>query len=574
MRNLLILLLLQVPAFAFSQEFLNLGFEYKTKGQATPQKWRIANDGYEVSIDSVQKYQGSQSLKIESLVDSKDKVGACATSFPVDFAKGKYLKLTGKIKTVAVQKGKAELWLRVDDEKDVLKPDKIHKRGVSGTQNWTKISIEVKVDTNAIEINFGAMVSGEGTAWFDDFELFVGEKKFFDLAPRLLEPTPQELTWLKKYIYPINTVDPDAPEHKDLAVLKKLTSRAQVVAFGEATHGSSEIFKLKHRMIRFLVENSNFNVFSIEANLPESYMVNQYVVNGKGNPRELIKRLYYWTWNTQEVLDMVEWMRISNKTKQFQFTGFDMQFYDGAIHNLQVSFKKQREVVSTVSSLKQGLDYIAYYKQGSLESIALIQQVEKVNSQLSAINRFISTSDFDEQEKKWLLQNVRIIEQYIGNNQTSRDAYMAENFFWIRKQNAGSKFIIWAHNEHIKKSGFSMGKYLANALGKEYLAVGFAFYKGDYTADGKNGLNTYTAQNADIGTYEYFFNAIKVPIFIIDLRAARLDKSENGKWLQQKLGFRNVGSTKMDHEFVDATITEDFDLLVFIRESTSSRLID
>ncbi len=90
MKKLLILLLFQVPGVAFSQEFLNLGFEYKTEGAATPQKWRIVNDGYEIAVDSVQKYQGSKSLKIKSIGASKDKVGACATSFPVDLARGKY----------------------------------------------------------------------------------------------------------------------------------------------------------------------------------------------------------------------------------------------------------------------------------------------------------------------------------------------------------------------------------------------------------------------------------------------------------------------------------------------------
>ncbi len=96
------------------------------------------------------------------------------------------------------------------------------------------------------------MVSGEGTAWFDDFELFVDGKKFFDLEPRLTEPTLQELTWLKKYIYPLNTVDPDAPDHKDLAVLGGLVGSAQVVALEKLRTVRVEIFKLKHRIIRFL----------------------------------------------------------------------------------------------------------------------------------------------------------------------------------------------------------------------------------------------------------------------------------------------------------------------------------
>jgi erythromycin esterase len=37
--------------------------------------------------------------------------------------------------------------------------------------------------------------------------------------------------------------------------------------------------------------------------------------------------MYFWTWDTQEVLDMVLWMREFNKSGKgrVEFTGFDMQ---------------------------------------------------------------------------------------------------------------------------------------------------------------------------------------------------------------------------------------------------------
>ena len=52
-----------------------------------------------------------------------------------------------------------------------------------------------------------------------------------------------------------------------------------------------------------------FTIFSIEANMPEAYAVNNYVLNGVGDPKQLLQGMYFWTWNTQEVLDMILWMR-------------------------------------------------------------------------------------------------------------------------------------------------------------------------------------------------------------------------------------------------------------------------
>ena len=67
---------------------------------------------------------------------------------------------------------------------------------------------------------------------------------------------------------------------------------------GEATHGTHEFFQLKHRMLEFLVERMGFTVFGIEANWPESLAVNDYVLNGNGDPAKALAGFYFWTWNT------------------------------------------------------------------------------------------------------------------------------------------------------------------------------------------------------------------------------------------------------------------------------------
>jgi len=113
----------------------------------------------------------------------------------------------------------------------------------------------------------------------------------------------------------------------DMQPLKKMIGNARIVSLGEATHGTREFFQLKHRVLEFLASEMGFTIFSIEANMPEAYRLNDYVLNGNGDPAKLIKGMYFWTWDTQEVLDMVLWMREFNKSGKgrVQFTGFDMQ---------------------------------------------------------------------------------------------------------------------------------------------------------------------------------------------------------------------------------------------------------
>lgn len=119
----------------------------------------------------------------------------------------------------------------------------------------------------------------------------------------------------------------------DMKPLKKIIGNARIVSLGEATHGTREFFQLKHRMLEFLASEMGFTIFSIEANMPEAYRLNDYVLNGTGDPAKLLKGMYFWTWNTQEVLEMIRWMREFNKSGKgrVQFTGFDMQTPDVAI---------------------------------------------------------------------------------------------------------------------------------------------------------------------------------------------------------------------------------------------------
>ena len=116
----------------------------------------------------------------------------------------------------------------------------------------------------------------------------------------------------------------------DLQPLKPIIGPARIVALGEATHGTREFFQLKHRMLEFLVTEMGFNLFAIEATMPESFDINDYVLTGQGDPGKALAGVYFWTWDTEEVRTMIEWMRSYNAdprhTRKVKFYGFDMQF--------------------------------------------------------------------------------------------------------------------------------------------------------------------------------------------------------------------------------------------------------
>ena len=148
----------------------------------------------------------------------------------------------------------------------------------------------------------------------------------FSFASMAAQTTEPVTGWIRGSAIRLTT--PEARHgFADMEPLRKVVGNARIVSLGEATHGSREFFQLKHRMLEFLATRMGFSIFSIEANMPEAYKLNDFVLRGEGDPVKLIKGMYFWTWDTQEVLDMVLWMREFNKSGKgrVEFTGFDMQ---------------------------------------------------------------------------------------------------------------------------------------------------------------------------------------------------------------------------------------------------------
>ncbi|MCK4341511.1 MAG: erythromycin esterase family protein [Phycisphaerae bacterium] len=173
------------------------------------------------------------------------------------------------------------------------------------------------------------------------------------------EPTPDAIAWLKDNALVFDTAEAGRG-YEDLMPLKELIGDARVVALGEGTHGTREFFQMKHRIVEFLAEEMGFTIFSIEANLPEAYRLNDYVLKGEGDPEELIGGMYFWTWNTEEVRDLVLWMRDFNKSGrgEMQFTGFDMQTPDVAMRIVTdfvqaMEPKYAKKVLATYKAAKQ-----------------------------------------------------------------------------------------------------------------------------------------------------------------------------------------------------------------------------
>lgn len=562
-----------------AQTFLNLDFE-KTTSIGSAKGWYQGGDGYSVFVDTTVYYSGKKSLCI--LKTGEGSFGVATNNFPIKDAGGKSLKFTGYIKSENITDGYAGLWWRVDGENKTLNFDNMGTRGVKGTTNWTKYTIELKIDKKLTNINFGVLMPGKGKAWFDHLEIELDGVPYTQTEPQIVNLSAEQTNWLKKNITTFKTADPKT-SNEDLCFLKDIVGSARIVSLGEGTHGTSEFFKMKHRITKYLAEEMGFTIFAIEANMPEAKAVNDYILNGTGDPRKALEGLYFWTWNTQEVLDMIEWMRGFNASKKgrIQFVGFDMQTPDIAVKNTldflagcdTIYFKTADENYKKVLAFVSDSRNTRQYLSNSTVEPFLNYAKDVYNHLTENSGKYNLNANKDTIE--WIIQNARIVVQCLEGmmqNIHTRDESMAQNVEWVLSHSpAGSKIVLWAHNGHVTKSekySGMMGTHLNKIHGKEMVVVGFGFNEGDYTAWGKNGVGPYSTSSSEPGSIEWYLNSLKEPRLFLDLR--KISSSPLSALFNSELEFRNIGAMAMDYAFAKTIITNEFDVLIYFDHSTPS----
>ncbi|MFO0830287.1 MAG: erythromycin esterase family protein [Phycisphaerales bacterium] len=549
------------------------------------------------------------------------------------------------------------------------------------------------------------------------------------------QPSPAELAWVSRNAVPIETVEA-GHGFKDLEPLSPIFQRARVVGLGESTHGTREDFQMKHRLVEFLASQLGYTIFSIEASSPEAFRVDEYVSLGKGDPARLIGGMYFWTWNTEEVLSMVEWMRAFNQdstpgVNRIRFTGFDMQerrvsqsivrqfialaepdflpTLDADFADLESAGPAQAGFATSTGTLRAEsargkrvtlkgqirtrnadgfaglwmrvdgpeLKPLAFdnmadrgprgdsdWKEYSL-TLDVPQEAANINfgflmsgagsawfdaceitvggapysapdldlsfdgPDITGLSRSADGYDisidrqehaagtgalrlqsrdagkprtdplapaatvWDHLKKKrdaytaagrpaaevdWAIHNAEIVHQWArmtrdGNRGTNaRDEAMARNVLWLLEQNPDAKVVLWAHNMHMSTQPGFQGRFLRDALGDQYVSVGFAAGAGQYYAmpgPARQGF-VHDLTPAAPDSVEALFEQAGFTIAALDLHKAE-KKTAGSRWAFEPRTIRTIGALATDEQFGRYAMRDTFDVLIYIRDTTAAR---
>src|SRR5258706_4978885 len=162
---------------------------------------------------------------------------------------------------------------------------------------------------------------------------------------------PAVVSWMRQTAIPLRTLDAGSG-FADLAPLKPILINARIVGLGESTHGTSEFQRVKHRLLEFLVREMGYTAFALEAGYSDAQPMNDYVLHGKGSRADVLSKLGYVAWDTEEFAAMVDWMRTSThsvpEAKNIRFYGVDI--YRNSVGRSTVLFAVRRVLPAAVAT--------------------------------------------------------------------------------------------------------------------------------------------------------------------------------------------------------------------------------
>ncbi|MEV5986673.1 erythromycin esterase family protein [Streptomyces sp. NPDC052051] len=405
---------------------------------------------------------------------------------------------------------------------------------------------------------------------------------------------------IERGAHPLRTVEPGG-DTADLRPLDRMIGDARVVGLGEATHSSHDFFALKARVFRHLVETKGFRTFALEAPWSTGLRLDDYVLHGKGDPRQIMReefqRDYLW-WNNTDYLALVEWMRAYNlrhPDDPVRFMGDDLAWAGPELYDAVTDYvgRTHPELSARFDELYRGLRPTVatgtYLDQYMAKPFAERKEMaDRTSEALRLLKR--QSPGADREAYEWAVQTATALDQTarqyafdfdtpagIAGAMRYRDSAMAANVVWWQRH-TGSKVLLSAHDAHIgyesprPESWPKMqGAFLRDSLGSGYVSVGTTFDRGSFNATGPDGaIHRWTLGPAGPATNEATLDRVRYRDYVVDLRTVG---SPARAWLAQPRPTRAIGTDYPDGPD-DMALVGRYDVLVHLHRVAAARLRD
>jgi protein-L-isoaspartate(D-aspartate) O-methyltransferase len=445
------------------------------------------------------------------------------------------------------------------------------------------------------DVRFVPLIGAQG--WeLDEAEAESTRPRVIQTRPRASEPLPGLISAGGEAF--------EQPTDADLDPLLARIGDARVVLIGEASHGTSEFYRMRARITRRLIAEKGFDIVAAEADWPDAARIDHYVRHRDVAPSEwtAFARFPTWMWRNQETREFIDWLHAHNLTLPYPARA---GFYGLDLYSL---YSSVRAVIEYLDDTDPELAEIARHRYGCLSPwesdpaayghAALTGQYRHCEKDVVQVLRelMLKRSEYAEHDSERFLdatQNAQVVANaeayyrimYYGSRASwnLRDSHMFETLKQLLAfRGEGSKAVVWAHNSHIgdaratemaARGEHNIGQLCNEAFGEQSYRIGFGTDRGTVAAASNwdGDMQVMAVRPAHRQSYEHQFHLSNLPGLILPLRHAgeRLQADLDQPRLERAIGVIYRPETELESHYFEAVLPRQFDEYIWIDQTSA-----
>jgi protein-L-isoaspartate(D-aspartate) O-methyltransferase len=400
----------------------------------------------------------------------------------------------------------------------------------------------------------------------------------------------------------------EALEQANLEPLLNRIGSARVVLIGEASHGTSEFYRLRARITQELIREKGFDTVAIEGDWPDVSTIDAHVRPNVRRPTRAtaFSRFPTWMWRNQEVRDFVDWLFAHNAGVWDQ--AHQVGVYGLDLYSLAFSIEAVLEFLGRVDPEAHEIARIRYgclspwetdpATYGRAASAGRLETCEdEVTEVLTGLFERRMEYEFGDGDAVFDAERnaavVREAERYYrimyrGSRESwnLRDTHMFDVLSAILEHRGDeSKAVVWAHNSHVgdaratemgQRGELNIGQLAKEAFGNQAYTIGFGTHHGTVAAASNwdEPVQFMKVRPSHQDSYEHLCHDSGVPGFLLPLRYPAVPEVRSelmAPHLERAIGVIYRPDTERVSHYFHAALPAQFDEYAWLDETSAIR---
>ena len=389
----------------------------------------------------------------------------------------------------------------------------------------------------------------------------------------------------------------------DLDCLLERIGDAKVVLLGEASHGTSEFYRMRERISQKLITRKGFRFVAIEGDWPDVARVDHYVRHFEYPPSEwtAFARFPTWMWRNTEVRSFVDWLHAHNaeRAPQQRVAIYGLDLY--SLYTSIGSVLKYLDEVDPDSAQIARQRYgcltpwqadPATYGHAALTGAYRTCENEVVQMLEDILHKQSDYAAHDGERFMDAVQNARLVTDaeryyrimYYGSRASwnLRDNHMFETLKTLLNfHGPEAKAIVWAHNSHVgdaaatemsARGEYNIGHLCREKFGNGAYSIGFGTHAGTVAAasewDGPMQVKAVLPSLKQ--SYERLCHDTGRPQFMLPLRGRSAGEVRNRlakPRLERAIGVIYRPETELASHYFQAVLPVQFDEYIWFNQT-------